>query len=294
MRPAVLIETQTDFNRLMSMLADASQIAVDTESNSFFAYYERVCLIQISTDKDDYLVDPLSLKDVTPFCQILRDESIEKIFHAASNDLIGLKRDFHCCIRNLFDTAVACKLLGVKKLGLAKVLDEHFGVTLNKKWQRCDWEKRPLKKEQIDYARLDTHYLIPLRHRLALELIKRDLWQDAQEAFVKICSQEAQEKVFQPNGFAHIKGAQALDNQSRRILKDLYRYREQEAKRRNRAPFRILSNETLVRLALDHPSSVQELARVKGLPKSYQNSRAAYGLLELIRRTHDTCDDMKM
>lgn len=287
MRPVTLIQTQSDFHRLLSKLAKANHIAIDTESNSFYAYYEKVCLIQISTEEEDYVVDPLTLRDVKPMGEIFREPGIEKIFHAASNDLIGLKRDFHFCARNIFDTAIASKLLGLKQLGLARILHEHFGVVLNKRWQRCDWGKRPLQPEQLDYARLDTHYLIPLRRRLAEELISRDSWEAAQEAFAKVSAQVVQEKVFQPNGFAHIKGAESLDSQSKRILKELYRFREHEAKRRNRAPFRILSNETLVRLAHDHPASIQELIRVKGLPRSYQNSRGAHHLLELIRRSHD-------
>ncbi|NLI80646.1 MAG: hypothetical protein GX443_03010 [Deltaproteobacteria bacterium] len=293
MRPAVLIETQCDFDSLMEGLAHAPQIAVDTESNSFFAYFERVCLIQISTEEEDYVIDPFSLRDLSAFCRILHAEHIQKVFHAASNDLIGIKRDFHCCTRNLFDTAVACKLLGHRKLGLAHVLAEHFGVTLDKKWQRCDWGKRPLKQEQIDYARLDTHYLIPLRHRLNQALMDHGLQEQARGIFLKICTQEVQTKVFQPNGFNHLKGAQNLDPLARRLLKDLYRYREREAKRRNRAPFRVLSNETLVRLAQNPPNSLEELNRVKGLPKSYHRSHMAQGLLQIIRRAPAKSEEME-
>lgn len=287
MQHAVLIETEPDFQALLRNLAESPHIAIDTESNSFHAYFEKVCLIQISLEQGDFVLDPLAIGNVKPLGEILENEGIEKIFHAASNDLIGLKRDLNCCARNIFDTAVAAKLLGRKKLGLANILSDTFGVSLNKKWQRHDWAKRPLQPEQISYARLDTHFLLPLRHILFDQLTAKGLCQEAREAFDKICTQEVQEKVFHPNGFIHIKGAQSLNSKSKRILRDLYRYREQEAKRRNRAPFRILSNETLIRLALSHPCTMQELSRIKGLPRSYQNGKAAYGLLELLRKTHD-------
>ena len=294
MRHAILIESQPDFQQLLRKLAESTHVAIDTESNSFYAYFERVCLIQISVEEGDFVLDPLAIDDLRPLGEILENEGIEKIFHAASNDLIGIKRDLKCCAKNIFDTAVAAKLLGRKKLGLASILSETFGVTLNKKWQRHDWAKRPLQPEQISYARLDTHYLLPLRHLLAEDLTAKGLWQEAKDAFERICTQEVQEKVFQPNGFIHIKGAHTLNSESKRILKDLYRYREQEAKRRNRAPFRVLSNETLVRLALNHPSNMQELARIKGLPRNYQNSKAAHGLLELLRKTHNIPEDMRL
>lgn len=294
MRQAILIENQLDFQRLLGGLAESSYVAIDTESNSFYAYFERVCLIQISVVEGDFVLDPFAIPDVSPLGEILENENIEKIFHAASNDLIGLKRDLKCCAKNIFDTAIAAKLLGRKKLGLASILSDTFGVSLNKKWQRYNWARRPLQPEQISYARLDTHYLIPLRNLLAGELTARGLWQEAREAFEKICTQEVQERVFQPNGFVHIKGAHSLNSRSKQTLKDLYRYRDQEAKRRNRAPFRVLSNETLVRLALSPPSNMQELTRIKGLPRTYQNSKAAHDLLELLRRTRDIPEDIRL
>lgn len=294
MRHPILIENQLDFQRLVGELAESSTVAIDTESNSFYAYFERVCLIQISAGERDFVLDPLAIPDVSPLGEILESANIEKIFHAASNDLIGLKRDLKCCAKNIFDTAIAAKLLGRKKLGLASILNDTFGVCLNKKWQRHNWAKRPLQPEQISYARLDTHYLIPLRNLLAEELTSKGLWQEAREAFEKICTQEVQERVFQPNGFVHIKGAHNLNPRSKQTLKNLYRFREQEAKRRNRAPFRVLSNETLVRLALSHPSNMQELTKIKGLPRNYVNSKAAHELLDLLRKTRHIPEDIRV
>ena len=111
----------------MRQLSNAPHIAIDTESNSFYAIFERICLIQVSTTERDYILDPLALKDLEALGTILEDPKIEKIFHAASNDVLGLKRDFQFQVSNLFDTAIACKLLGYKQLGLARILEQHFG-----------------------------------------------------------------------------------------------------------------------------------------------------------------------
>ena len=119
MNSATVIETASHCADLVEHLSHARHIAIDTESNSFYAYFERICLIQISTTERDYILDPLALRDLGPIGKILEDPNIEKIFHAASNDVLGLKRDFQFKVRNLFDTAIACKLLGYKKLGLA-------------------------------------------------------------------------------------------------------------------------------------------------------------------------------
>ena len=163
-------------------LEKTAYVAVDTESNSFYAYFNRICLIQVSTEEQDYIIDPFSLDGIGAFGEILSNPGIEKIFHAAPNDIAGLKRDFKFRVHNIFDTSIAAKMLGYKQLGLAPILLEHFGISLNKKWQRYDWGRRPLRDEQIEYARLDTHFLIPLRHRLVAELEEKELLDAAQRS----------------------------------------------------------------------------------------------------------------
>ena len=282
-----VIENQHDFSSFIHNLEKTDYVAVDTESNSFYAYFNRTCLIQVSTEQQDYIIDPFSLDGISPFGEVLADPAIEKIFHAAPNDIAGLKRDFKFVVRNIFDTSIAAKMLGYKQLGLAPILFEHFGISLNKKWQRYDWGRRPLRDEQIEYARLDTHFLIPLRHRLVAELEEKDLMGSAQEAFEKLCLQEITEKQFRPGDFLHIYGAQSLDVVGKRVLKALYLFREKEARRRDRAPFRVLTNETLLRLAMQRPKNIQDFNKIKGIPRALTNSRAAASLLELIRKNED-------
>ncbi len=283
----IVVENQTELLSLAAKLEDTAHISVDTESNSFHAYYNRICLIQVSTEEEDFVIDPLALESIEALGEIFSNPAIEKIFHAAPNDIAGLKRDFKFQVRNIFDTAIAAKILGYKQLGLAKILFENFGVSLNKKWQRHDWGRRPLKREQLEYARYDTHFLIPLRHLLAAELQEQDLLNVATEAFQKACEQVFQEKPFRPGNFLHLCGAKSLDQSGKRVLQALYLFRENEARRRDRAPFRILTNETLVRLALQRPKNIREFSKIKGVPRTYSNSRAANPLIELIRKSED-------
>ena len=287
-----LIGDRHSFLKLIRDLEKSSHVAVDTESNSFYAYFNRICLIQLSTEERDYIIHPFSIGGIEDLGKILSSTEIEKIFHAASNDISGLKRDFKFTVSNVFDTSIAAKMLGYKQLGLAPILMEYFGVSLNKKWQRYDWGRRPLRIEQIEYARFDTHFLIPLRHRLVAELEEKELLAAAREAFEKVCIQQITEKRFSPGDFLHIYGAQSLDVAGKRILKALYLFREKEARRRDRAPFRILTNETLLRLALHRPKSVQDFVKIKGIPRVYLTSRAAAPLLELIRKNEEHQDDV--
>ncbi len=289
---AALIENQHDFSKLIDNLEKSAHVAIDTESNSFYAYFNRICLIQISTEQQDYIIDPFLAGDIEGFGKILSNPGIEKIFHAAANDIAGLKRDFKFMVHNVFDTSVAAKILGYSQLGLAPILLEHFGVSLNKKWQRYDWGRRPLRDEQIEYARFDTHFLIPLRHKLVAELEGKELLGAAREAFEKLCMQQITEKHFRPGDFLHIYGAQSLDAVGKRILKALYLFREKEARRRDRAPFRILTNDTLLRLALQRPRNLQDFAKIKGIPRIYNASHTAVRLLELIRRNEEQEDEV--
>jgi len=292
MKPVVIVEKKPEFLSLITQLAKAARISVDTESNSFYAYYNRICLIQVSTEEEDYIIDPFALDDLKELGEIFSNPGIEKIFHAAPNDIAGLRRDFKFRVDNIFDTAIAAKMLGYQQLGLARILFEHFGVSLNKKWQRHDWGRRPLRQEQLEYARYDTHFLIALRGILAEGLHEKQLMEAAREAFAKACNQEFQQKPFRPGDFLHIYGAQSLDLAGKRVLQALYLFRENEARRRDRAPFRILTNETLVRLAHQRPKNIHDFAKIKGIPRTYINSRAANPLIELIRKHDGHGEDM--
>ncbi len=152
--PPVWVATQSELHALVDDLMQQPSLAVDTESNSLHAYHEQVCLIQISTDKTDYLVDPLALDNITMLGEIFASTKIEKIFHAAEYDLICLKRDFDFSVANIFDTRWAVRVLGYSRDGLDGLLGERFDIQVDKKYQKADWGKRPLSDEQVNYARL--------------------------------------------------------------------------------------------------------------------------------------------
>ena len=148
---------------MLRRLASEPRIAVDTESNSLYAYQEKVCLLQVSIPGADYLVDPLASPGLGEMRSIFADPSIEKVLHACEYDVICLRRDFGFQLANLFDTMWAARILGWPRVGLADILKERFDVTLDKRWQRYNWGKRPLPADALAYAQLDTHYLLRLR-----------------------------------------------------------------------------------------------------------------------------------
>ncbi len=179
----IYVDTPSTLNILLKDLSSEAIIAIDTESNSLHAYKEQVCLIQFSTPSQDYLLDPLALPNIDALSPLFENPEIEKIFHAAEYDLICLKRDFGFRFVNIFDTMIAARILGYKKVGLGNLLEQKFNVKVNKKFQKADWGKRPLTNDMLSYARLDTHYLIELRGIFKGELEKTKKWDLAKEDF---------------------------------------------------------------------------------------------------------------
>src|SRR5512141_2128253 len=186
--PPVWVDKSTTFNQMVADLSARPRIAVDTESNSLHAYRERVCLVQFSTPQKDYIIDPLILQDLSPLAPLFANPKIEKIFHAAEYDLICLRRDFGFEFANLFDTMQASRVLGYQYVGLDNLLQEKFGVKMDKRHQKADWGVRPLTTAQIDYARFDTHFLFQLRDLLENELREKGRLELALEDFVLACS----------------------------------------------------------------------------------------------------------
>ena len=257
--PPVLVDTPTGFDSMMAALSSQPALALDTESNSLYRYHYRVCLIQISTSDTDYLLDPLRLPVIEPLGDLLADRHIQKVFHAAENDILMLKRDFDFGFANIFDTMLAARILGWRQVSLAALLQMHFQVTLDKHAQLTDWGQRPLTTAQLAYARLDSHYLLDLRDLLSSSLRERKRWREAQEAFDALPGVTYVEKPFDPDGFWRMKGARELSSAELAVLRELYLWRDDQARLIDRPPFKVMGDETLMLLSRLQPEQPFEL-----------------------------------
>jgi ribonuclease D len=246
--------------------AKSDIIAVDTEANSMYAYYTRVCLIQLSTREMDYILDPLPFNsaDLKSFGEILSDSKIEKVFHAAEYDLIGLRRDFNFVVNNIFDTSLAVRLCGLKAFALNDVLQNYFDVTLDKKHQLDDWSERPIPPQRLLYAQRDTHYLIDLRDLLKKQLEDMGRWEEAQEAFADLAHIAFKEPQFDPDGYWKIGRPSALNRRQMAILREVYLLRDQIARRENVPPVKVVTNPVLVELSRIAPTHIRDLPTIRG------------------------------
>ncbi|MEW6746803.1 MAG: HRDC domain-containing protein [Planctomycetota bacterium] len=277
------VDTQDELDRLVRRLRAQPVVAADTEADSFYSYAVKICLFQFSTSEGDYLVDPLANLDLSGLGELFADSSVEIVFHAAENDIGLLKYLHRFRFARLFDTMLAAQILGFRRCGLAALLDEYFGVAVPKSLQTSDWRQRPLTPAQIDYACTDTHYLIPLRDRLVAELERKGRLDEARSEFERIAQCDWEPRPFDPHGFVHIHGARQLDPLSLRCLKELYLCRDRLAKKQDRAPYRVLTEAELLRIAATRPRTAAQLAAC-GRLKAWRAEKLAPVLLKVLER----------
>ena len=265
--PPVLVADEQSLARLVLALAPCPVVAVDTESNSLHAYRERVCLIQFSTPDADFIVDPIRLADLSSLAPLFANPDQQKVFHAAEYDLVCMSRDYHFEFTNIFDTMSAARTLGWPQVGLAWILDTHFGVTMNKKHQRADWKRRPLTPEQLDYARLDTHYLAALRDLQFAALTEAGRTAEAHEEFERLARLRGEPATTErdPLAFWRVKESRKLTPSQAAVLQALFIYREQQAERIDRPPFKVMGEPTLLELARRVPRTADEMRSVPGM-----------------------------
>ena len=257
------VNERSRLDEVIGLLRHGPRVAVDIESNGFFRYHERVCLVQLASAETAFLVDPMAIDDVRPLGDLLTDRSVEKVFHAADNDLRSLDRDWEFRVNNLFDTSIAAAFAGSERLGLQSVVKEYAGVELAKprRLQLSDWTKRPLSPEAQKYAADDVLHLLQVREALSARLneLSRLAW--TKEEF------ERMEKVRHTPAdrawaFLSIKGRRDLNRTGLAVLNSVFRFREREASRIDRPPFKVIPDFALLKISSE---PAVDLATVKGL-----------------------------
>lgn len=264
--PVRRVENPQALEEAIACWSQAPSLGVDTEANSFHAYRERLCLLQVADGTDDWLVDPIALGgELRRIAPLFANPAIPKIFHAAEYDLMLLRKELGIELRGLFDTQVASTLLKRKQTGLAAVLLEMYGLDVSKKEQRSDWGRRPLTPDQMAYARSDVHFLPDLHLRLARDLETEGVARHAAHEFARLEREVLIPRAPDPLRWRKMKGARALDPEGMARLEALFQWRESLAEARDVPPFRVLGNESIMELAAQPPRDAKDLASVGGV-----------------------------
>ncbi len=255
---AWFVDSREDLAELAGHLTTCPDVSLDTEANSMHAYREQTCIIQVTAQGKSAIIDVLAVEKLDPLRDALDRSDVELVFHGGDYDITVLTRDHDFRFDRVFDTMIAATLLGDERVGLASLVEDHFGHTLNKRYQRADWGRRPLTDEQLDYLRRDTMYLPALRAHYGERLREADLEEEAAIEFQRLARRRGSVQTVDEDGWRRIKGAGRLDDRGRTVIRGLFLWREAQAERRDLPPFKVLSPKTMVSIAERPPARVRD------------------------------------
>lgn len=240
-----MINSVTKLTEFLPRVRAAEWIALDTEADSLHAYPERLCLMQFCTAAGEELVDPLAAGiDLAPLFDALSGHRI--LMHAADYDLRLMEKHHKFVPGAIFDTMLAARLLGVKQFGLGNLVEQFLGIKLEKTSQKANWAIRPLTPKMERYARDDVRHLKRLVDRLTSDLRAKGRLQWHQEWCTRLIKDSTSVGHADPDQVWRVKGSSLLGRHALAVLREVWRWRENEAIQANRPPFFILSHDVLV------------------------------------------------
>lgn len=257
---AIYVDTVDKLDDMVDSLLECREIAVDLEHHDYRSYRGFVCLMQISNRKQDWIIDTLILRDeLQVLNKVFANPNIVKVLHGAYMDIIWLQRDFGLYVVSLFDTYYATGALGLEKHSLAFLLEKYANFQASKQYQLADWRIRPLPEEMLQYARADTHFLLYIYDILRNELTKQDkLHVVLQE------SRQVAAKRYEVTGYGggesdpllNLLTKYRLSPSQQIVLKDLFAWRDQIARKLDDSPRYVMPNHYMVSLSVMMPTNV--------------------------------------
>lgn len=281
-----LIEQQTDLLDITTRLHEAQLVALDMEADSFHHYRPKVCLIQLTFSGSNYLVDPLADLDLADFMEALSAKDL--IIHDAGYDLRMLFADFGFVPKGMiFDTMIAAGLAGMKNVGLSAMMHEVFGAPTAKHHQKADWSRRPLPDYLLDYAAEDTKFLFQIKDYLEAKLneLGRLEWHEESCRNAIKVALAAKEPQMDEDQW-RVKSSGTLKPKEMAFLKQLWYWRDDIARKTNIAPFMIVRNEDLMKLAVWGAHRRKPVEDDAEFPVRHAR-RYAKSLLEAFRHAQD-------
>ncbi len=274
------IDKQAELDELCEHLAKQSEVALDSEADNLHHFETKLCLLQLRFDETIYLLDVTADLYLDRFWELL--SGMHLIMHGSDFDLRLFEEFCGFKAASLFDSMLASQLLGIKRIGLAALLEEHFSVKIPKDSQKSDWSQRPLTPKMLKYAATDVLYLHELRDRLMARIdeVDRGEWlRQRCENQIRIA------KTGFPRNDENswrIAKSDRLDDRGQAAIYELWHWRQNLAKRLDRPPFKVLGNDFIIALAEGVSEGNWEFV-FEGLPMGIQR-RARQGLKDALRR----------
>ncbi|MEX0679095.1 MAG: HRDC domain-containing protein [Pirellulales bacterium] len=283
------VTTDGDLQEFCRNLAGAPSIAFDTEFVSEHTYRPQLCLIQVAAGDRMAVIDPQAVGDVTPFWELLASPGHETIVHAGREELLFCLAAAGQPPHGLFDVQIAAGLIGYEyPAGYGSLMYKLLGTRLHKGETRTDWRRRPLSSDQISYALDDVRYLAPMAARLRerLEQLKRTAWLTGEmEAWQSdVNATRSGERWWK------VSGTSGLSRRSLAVVRELWRWREREAEKRDWPTRRVLRDDLIVELAKRKSSEAKQIRAVRGMERR-DLERAVPQLAAAVKRGLELADD---
>lgn len=283
------ITTERELEQLCESLASESAIAFDTEFVSEHSFRPELCLIQVAASGRLAAIDTIAVGDTSAFWKMLTSGDHETIVHAGREEVCFCLDAVGAPPKRLFDVQLAAGLIGIEyPAGYGSLMWRVLGKTLHKRETRTDWRKRPLSAQQIDYALDDVRDLELLRDRLheRLDKLGRLAWLQAEtDAWLDELRASRQRERWR-----RVSGSGNLSSRELAILRELWRWREEQAERRNWPVKRVLRDDLLVELAKRKSADEKQIRAVRGMERG-DLQRSLPHLIEAIRRGIELPDD---
>ena len=286
-----LISDAASLPELGEGLTGESRLAVDLEAAGFHRYSDQVCLLQVSSVDQNFVVDTLAVDPSDVLRGPLESPAVTVLLHGGDYDLRLLDRDLDLHPVKLFDTQTAAGFVGEPSLGLAALLKKYLGVHVSKKYQRADWAKRPLPDEMLDYAASDTRHLHELADLLTerLGVLGRRSWAEEESTLMEALRWTTDGDV---DPVTKIKGLRDFELREVALLREAWLWRDGVARTRDRAPFRVAGDPALLEVVRGRPRDISALGRVSGFSPQLAE-RSGKELLDRLEQT-DRLDDSKL
>ena len=280
-----LITDSAALAEFCSSLRGAPYIAVDTEFLRERTYYARLCLIQIAHGEHAAAIDPLAKEiDLAPLGVLMRDPSILKVFHSASQDLEIFLHAMGTLPAPIFDTQVAAAVCGLGDfVGYASLVSSLLDIEVDKASQATDWSLRPLSARQLEYALGDVVHLCDVYEKLAAQLTEKGRGEWVQEEMAALVD-ERRYRIEPSEAWRRLK-IRGPSRRSLALLRDLAAWREETAIRRDLPRPWVLHDEALVEIAQNVPRDLEALARVRMIKAPTARGADGQAILDIVRRT---------
>ena len=279
-----LITTTSELAAACERMAKHPFVTVDTEFLRESTYYPQLCVAQLASVDEAVVVDALADGiDLKPFFELMADESVVKVFHAARQDIEIVWHKANLIPHPVFDTQIAAMVLGYgDSVSYDQLVQRITGDALDKSSRFTDWTRRPLSKQQVEYAISDVTHLRDVYLKLSADLEKRDRLEWLSEEMDVLTSPETYR--FEPEHAWERLKTRVRKPKELAVLIEVAAWREREAQTRDVPRGRVLKDEVVGDVAIQAPTTIERLAGLRSLPKGFERSKWGEAIVEAVKR----------